>query len=215
MKFTEVKDDIIYAKLDETLQRAANLGAPPVIMDSHAPPRSKGLHLSQVIYSLYDVLKPRKDDGDPYGGRANMAMGFAWEHLLSYCIAQVFWPPVDGLFCIHPGEVERDGILMSPDAVWVCEGDEFEEWKCTQKSSEKTPLDYTTWVWQMKAYAYTLGLRKARLRILHLRGGYGKGAGRCKDNMCYKTWLLEFTESELQENWDMVMIHAKEMGWLK
>lgn len=212
MKVTPIKDAVVH-KIYDTVA-LVNSTAPPLVMSSGVP-RSPGLHLSQILGGLYEYINKRPQDDDVFRGSVYMATGFAWEQILGWAIERVF--PSDRILN-HLGEVEKDGILMSPDGfdtVDCC----LEEWKCTWKSALKRPPDdFPSWMWQMKAYCHALEVNKARLRILHISGSYYKPAvafcGRCATGPCIHTWELEFTQQELVANWAMVVNYAKETGLL-
>jgi hypothetical protein len=207
LEITEIEDSVVY-KLSDTI---ANIHpfAPPLVMSSGVP-RSGGLHLTQITSDLFGYSR---EEGSTEGNE-RMAVGFAFEHLLSWAIGQVFHQePESGGVMIHPGEWEKDGIKMSPDALWVYE-DVLEEWKATYKSSLKPLEENTTWLWQNKAYCHALGMKKARFRVLHLNGAYRRGTGRCANGPCIKTWFVEYSEAELESNWSMVVQHARSKGWL-
>lgn len=211
---TLIKDSIIY-KLESEIQAVAESAAPPLIMSSGVP-RSGGLHLSTIIRSLY--AHTFKGGGRDYtsvgGGTEYMALGFAWERVLERVIAEVF--PSERIL-LHPGEVVSDGIAMSPDGIDTVDA-LLEEWKCTFKSAVKRPDtgDFPTWMAQIKAYCRALEFTKCRLRILHLRGSYFKPLedGKVADGPIVRTWLLEFTQQELDDNWRNIVNHAKELGLL-
>lgn len=209
MIVTEVKDTIVY-KMDNIIKNFDPL-APPLIMSSGVP-RSDGLHLTKITGDLFGYGERDPNDTE---GTERMATGFALEYILSWAIGQVFH--TDDLhnagILVHAGEVELDGIKMSPDAVWVYD-DLLEEFKATWTSSNKPITERTTWLWQTKAYCLALGLNKVRFRILHVNGSYHKGTGRCANGPCFKTWLVTYTDEELQENWKMIVSHAKAKGWL-
>lgn len=211
MKYEEVGDAVVY-KLSSVIDELALKGVPPMIMDSGVP-RSGGLHLTQITSSMAGY---GDRDESSTEGTERMALGFAWEHLLSWAIGQVFHQTTieDAGILIHTGEIELESIKMSPDCVWMYD-DLLEEWKATWKSSNKTPEDYTLWRWQSMAYCLALGMNKVRMRVLHINGSYHRGEGKCKDGPCVKTWLIEYTDEELAQNWRNIKSHARIKGWLK
>lgn len=199
---TQLIKDVVHKSVEEALATSPHHLSPPMIMNSGVP-RTGGLHLSEIIRDLYKKLNPiRFQDG---GGFERMALGFAWEWVLSDAIARVF--PSDRLL-IHMGELECDGIKMSPDAFDV-EDLCLEEWKCTWSSSNKHPDDYPYYLWQIKSYCRAIECNKARLRIYHVNGDYRERVP------VVHTWLLEFSDRELEENWKFLTAHARKKGWIQ
>jgi hypothetical protein len=141
-----------------------------------------------------------------------MALGFNWERCLERTMAEVF--PSERIL-LHPGEIVCDGIAMSPDGIDVVDG-LLEEWKFTFKSATKRPDngDFPTWICQIKSYCRALEFTKCRLRVMHIRGSYYKPLedGKVADGPIVRTWLLEFSQEELDQNWSNILQHAKEMG---
>jgi len=177
--------------------------------------RSPGLHVSEIIddilTTLYGNLHPGEEVDQAKQGQ--FEKGFIWERLLSSAFGE--------RSAVRPSEVEKDGIVGSPDGinrVRLIDGGGIvygngervlEEYKCTTYSSTKDPGQNERWIMQVKAYCYMLGLQTCLFRILYLLGDY-------RENRypIYKVWLLDFTELELRENWDMIINHARFKGWL-
>lgn len=159
------------------------------------PYRSKGLHLTDIIQDMLLVL------GKDYKGPDNplwAEVGFVWEELLSMA-----WGSALGA---RPGEVELDGVVMSPDGLDRAHGI-LEEYKATWRSTNtvKTPCDEWKWMTQVKAYCKALGVTTVRFRILYLMGDY-RGSG-----PVYKEFFIEFTSQELDDNWNMLSLHRDTM----
>lgn len=169
-----------------------------------SPPRSEGLHLSTVIKSLCVDLDPKRfaQSGDLPWKKFNT--GFAFERVLEHA----FQARRTGIF--RPDEVVKDGIAMSPDGIDP-DGWWLEEFKSTWMSDFDCPEHekFRHWIWQIKAYALALDMNKARLRVLFINGDYRGGY-----EPSYKVWELHFTDEELQENWRMLLHHAKQKGML-
>lgn len=179
-----------------------------------SPERTKGLHVSQIIKSICAELDPKRfahTDDLPW---ALFETGFTFERVLEMAFAarlpQIF----------RPGEITLDGVIMSPDGIdpdgstfsfrMSGEPSVLEEYKFTKMSSSGAPDSpkFFHWFVQMKAYCLALGTPRARLRALFINGDY-----RLRD-LQYKVWDIEFTEDELQENWQMLVSHARMKGWL-
>lgn len=190
-----------------------------------APPRSTGIHCSSLIRSIAintGKLKPRANEKNNHGSRFNldqviddkdfplvMAIGFSWEDWISRQIPNMMY---------HVGEFESDGISMSPDGISVPPENEFdfslgsgiiEEFKATFKSSRKKIEDQWMWLTQVKSYCRALPTLCARIHVLHLCGDYDyKRPGMPPQ---YIVHSLQFTQNELDENWDMIL--AEKEDW--
>ncbi len=170
--------------------------------DNH--PRSKGLHLGQIIADVEETLF---GVGNKWEGEWAMAGGFIWERVLS---REFLGPALQTGKIVRPGELELDGVYLTPDG-YDTHDNVLEEWKCTWKSSNN-PIDgpkfWRYWT-QVKAYCKALGTNTARLRVLYLMGNYrGGGPHAC-------TYTAIFSQKELDNNWEMLINHAKTKGWLK
>jgi hypothetical protein len=162
------------------------------------PPRSPGLHVSQIIKGIEEDIYKKK-----YANWKNAAdVGFIWEELLSLAYRNYAVPIGE-----RPGEVERDGIIGSPDAmnfnIW-----RPEEFKFTWRSAKKTPDTIWKYMTQVKAYLKMLDAREMMMRVLYANGFYdGKGP-------VYKCGLVRFDRWEIDDNWRMLVNFAKGKGWL-
>lgn len=168
-----------------------------------APPRTPGLHLSQIIQSLCRKLDPKRYAAGQDLPWNRFECGFTFERVLEMAFAS----RRAGIF--RPGEIELDGIIMSPDGIdpdgWV-----LEEYKLTWMSSTDAPEAAKFWKWivQMQAYCYALGTCRARLRVLFLNGDYKT----CAPD--YRVWEFQFTDAELHSTWKMLLSEARAEGWL-
>ncbi len=125
--------------------------------------------------------------------RMQFEKGWLWEEALSRAFGNKA--------AVRIGEVELDGIVGSPDGIQT-DGDELiiEEYKCTAVRSDKSPVDMWRWMMQVKGYCKMVGATRCVFRILHM-----------EFVPMYKVWELEFTQSELDENWEAVLNQAKVM----
>lgn len=169
-------------------------------MDTHE--RSPGLHLSDILNSMMAATGKNTDIG--WDDAATFAAGFFWERVLRYVLLQARYEQKHLTPC---GELEMDGVFITPDVMdvkdWV-----HEENKLTWKSSNNDPHSYYRYWWQVKAGCRVLETTKARLRVYHVNGDY-RGSG-----PQWKNWEAEFTEQEIEENWSMVLNHARNEGML-
>ena len=176
--------------------------------------RSPGLHLSDIIHDMDKTLMLTNSygwDKDEVRDHRNLNFekGYLWEVALSRAFGEKA--------AHRPGEIELDGVLMSPDGTKYIESGEFtekecpieelllEEYKCTALSSEKSPADNWKWMMQVKGYCKALGATKCIFRILyHVDIMRHPGSA-------YGVFLLTFTQGELDENWEAVLNHKRVM----
>ncbi len=159
------------------------------------------LHLSQIYTAIEAEMFPGKQVDT--GNDLYWETGFLFEEALSTVFGERLGKRI--------GEVDLDGIVMSPDGVdymWnECRG-RLEEYKCTWKSSKNTPDTVWKWMVQVKGYLKVLGLHDVLFRVLYLMGDY-KGSG-----PQYKEFEVSFTQEEIDKNWEMIIGYAKRKGWL-
>lgn len=168
------------------------------------PERTPGLHLSDILTDIARDLDPRRYKDGPLD-MVKIESGFTFERVLETAFLS---RRVD---IVRPGEIEEDGILMSPDGIDMSEPDwVLEEFKFTWMSDRDAPhaQKFAKWLWQMKSYCRALRILRARLRALFANGDY-RGSG-----PTYKVWEFRFTPEELDENWRMVIGHARMKGML-
>jgi hypothetical protein len=166
--------------------------------------RSDGLHLSTVMDSLENALEPDKYKNSFFNLSVCSTFGFVWERVLE---REVVHARVDAGFLFRPGEVSRDGIVGTPDGYDV--DGILEEWKCTWKSSKRDVHSFTRYLWQVKAYCHMLGVNQVNLRILFVVGAYWGEGPSC---VCYH---LTFSKREMVQNWNMILGHARDKGWVE
>lgn len=184
--------------------------------------RSKDLlHVSTIYRSLMCDLQPKRFKREPFTMSNHVEVGILFESMLEEALAKKFSTS-------RPGEIVTDeGIAMSPDGVnpELCA---LEEYKATWMSSRHgvtdqygQPLDkFVHWFFQMKAYARALDVRRALLRVLFVNGNYNR-SGKLDDGSpdpeagpTFKTFDIHFTDEEVEENWAMLLNHARERGLL-
>lgn len=192
----------------------------PVIITLPPPdsPRTEGIHVSSIIRCLateagilnYEQLEDLSliDARNITDQRSilRMNIGLAWEkHYAMLC------PDVS----FHAGELELDGIFMTPDGESVSvvgntTSERYGQWelivveyKATYKSTN-TVGDLSTrssWMWraQLLAYCKAKGTRFAKLAALFICGDYSYPIG-----PTMKEWLIEFTQEEIDANWRLM-----------
>jgi hypothetical protein len=196
--------------------------------------RSPGLHLTDITGLIMKRVDPKRyarefDEADSENWQE---AGFIWEEILGEALAAralrnnvLPWGEL-GEVRFRPGEVELDGITMSPDALAFLPGrDEpvLEEYKATWKSM--TPwmtiedpderkvaaledTRFLPYLLQIKSYLKGVGGRRARLVIFFINGDYKAYIPRARG------FELTFTQRELDENWTMIKNTARKEGWL-
>ncbi len=172
--------------------------------------RTPGLHLS-TIYADIEAQWLKREPLEERDRAAYMSGGFLWEH----AFGQAFGRSISGLDISRPPELYLDGVIGSPDLI------DYKRWrvldtKFTWKSARKLDhMERYFWPWlcQMKAYLKMMqtlqaGANTAELYIFFVNGDYAPPIPSTRH------LELEFDQQEIEENWAMVMKHARGRGWL-
>jgi hypothetical protein len=139
-------------------------------------------------------------------------LGFIWEDILSYFFGNRYTARIP--------EVERDGLICSPDAIGPDPWGEVplvdEEYKLTWTSSNKDIEDNWYYMTQFKTYAYALNVPVTIVRIIHIMGDYSwRGQQLVEDGYrvgpVRKTYRMEWEKDELEENWNMILTNRDKM----
>ena len=159
------------------------------------------IHVSDVIHYVQDKIAPIKENDWDLPIAAEV--GFLWEDVFSTAFAERY-------VTIRPGEVEKDGMVGSPDGVNFETNESItylvdEEYKLTWRSSRKTPPDIWYWMTQFKAYCYLLGTTTTIVKVLYVMGDY-RGSG-----PTFNEWRGTFSEYEIYDNWQMLKLNKEEM----
>lgn len=197
-----------------------------------SPPRTPGLHLSDLIREMErtrfgDAYRPEKVEGDETA-RGYWEMGLTWE--LAYEIAlairyandKPLLQVVKGGPIVRPGVgrevwlrqhtvVDVSGISMTPD-VFDVKRRRVVEFKWTTRSMaradegtwEKNFYGYTT---QMKSYCRYWETREAELVVCFAVGDWKFKAGTAKPT--FRRWLFRFEDREIEGNWRAVLAEKK------
>jgi hypothetical protein len=158
------------------------------------PPRSTGVHVSQLIKAICFALEPERFGGEMDWNR--IELGFTIEKVIEQAWA------ARRVEIIRPGEISKDGISGSPDGLsFDDQGPVVEEIKCTWMSMRECPEGKKFWHWivQMKAYCYLTESTRARLHTFFVNGDYSQHR-----EPTYKCWDLQFSPGEIDENWAML-----------
>ena len=168
--------------------------------------RTKGLHVSQILrYIKQTISGDIADSGFSEEDLEWFAIvGRLWEHTL----ATILYPEPR---YARIGELERDGIIGSPDNLDL-NLQKFGEFKVTWQSSRgfQERLKFREYTWQIKSYI-ALGIPTfgeqteygAWLDVFHICGDY-----RPPKPLAHH-YELRFSHGEIREHWQMMKIHAQ------
>lgn len=137
------------------------------------------------------------------------AIGFIWEWVIERAFNRSLLQPIG----VRPGEMRRDGIIGSPDLIEVAS----DPWvvidtKATFKASWKGDnLEKFFWTWlvQLKGYCAMAHTTRARLLILFVCGTYKP------PRPIVRRFDIEFTQMEVDDNWMVIVSHARRRGWIQ
>jgi hypothetical protein len=167
------------------------------------PERTSGLHLTDIIRSIMiDAGMLKTVSGSEWGEDSlNMAgeVGFMWEEILSSALKNRLPDRI--------GEILLNGVYMSPDGLDVQDWCLW-EYKAVWHSVRRSPADNWKWMSQVKGYCKGLGCQDVKMAILYINGDW-KGGG-----PQYKGYAIHFEEIEIEENWEMIVGHARGKGWI-
>lgn len=168
------------------------------------------LHLSDIYKRLMVRLQPKRFTGAPFENNPRVETGILFESILEEALARKF-------STVRPGElVSPEGVYMSPDGVNPELG-AMEEYKATYMSSRDGIVDeygmprqkYLHWFFQILGYAKWLDTRVAMLRVLYLAGDYSKPI-----TPQFRSYRINMTDEDVDQNWAMLMQVAREEGLL-
>lgn len=171
--------------------------------------RGAGLHISQIYGDLFSDLEPTRFVRGSTPDPLRLGLGLAWETHLEKCLLL----QENGEAASRPGEmVSEEGILYNPDLIIFNGSTRLGEIKLTWASSREFPNEPTNglppkaerYIVQMQAYCHCLETPHARLLAYFVNGDYTRNSG-----PQLKAWDLTFTTRELDENWAMLLNHAR------
>lgn len=180
-------------------------------MDVGAERTTDRLHVSTIVTAIGVATGQMEKFDDSPAGRTlwdpdcTTEPGFLWEH--------VFTEAVGERAGMRVGELERDGIVGSPDGLCILECPdrpsesiiEVVDTKCTWKSRPKLESELLAgggpkswyYIHQMMTYCAIVGATRGRLEVLYLVGDYKQGthlpAPKCA------TYLLVWEAWEIEE----------------
>ena len=216
MIVTEIDDTDLLTKLD-------NLQFLPVL--APAMPRTLGVvHLSDIYKIVMKRMFPARFGG-PMNARL-IRVGLIFETMLERGLIETY-------ATVRPGELISDeGIYMTPDGVnpMLCAGEEYKAtyMSCGKGISERVwvgelcydiPLDkFLHWFIQMMGYARWLFVNIFILRVLFIDGDWKfiklPDGSSVPNRPIFKSYRIEFTDKEIEGNWEMLMNVAREEGLL-
>lgn len=178
--------------------------------------RSPGLHQSRILHHVlqsYDPERFGQKEGTP--AYANFMMGLIFERALEMAwVSREFQVRPE---LIRPGEIIRDGIIVTPDGYDTHHG-RPEEYKFTKMSCRQPITDKKFWhYWvQLKAQAWVTGSNEGVLWLCHVNGNWSKDFKNDPEaGYVIRGYVDQWTNLELEENWVNVYIrNALRMGWL-
>lgn len=196
--------------------------------------RTPGLHMSAIYGSLYQKLEPKRfteavTDDAKAAKAVRMEVGTAFEEVLEEALASRIFGDRPGEYVTQHADTCRlfrrtvgvgddpclcgAGVIYSPDHLIFEEGiSRLGEFKCTWMSVRYGIEDrrFDKWFCQMKAYAYHLRTRHARLYAMFINGDYSFKPPYGDPHI--QAWDIEFTARELENNWTMLHRHGLKEG---
>ena len=171
-------------------------------------PRTAGTHVTAVIAHLQRSMGEKEPDHWESAGLC----GFLWEEAISTALRnQHLRGEGKDLGLVVPGELEEDGLLLTPDDMAWGEGGAVYEYKFTWKSYRKSPPE-SIWKYmvQLKAYCYVLRQFVGNLVVLYCCGNYGPPSPIGPVGVSFL-----FSPQELVDNWHMIRQGAADMERIK
>lgn len=179
--------------------------------------RTPGLHISEIYNSLFEEMEPARFSKGDGPDRVKMEVGTAFEETLEIALAQRLLGDRPGEFacmpCARVVPVGTPGsIIFSPDYFLFNGVTRLGEFKATWMSIRHGIHDarFEKWRVQMKAYAKPLQMLHARLYVLWVNGDYSWKPPYGGAHL--RAWDFEFTQRELDDNFNMLMRHARKKG---
>lgn len=166
-----------------------------VLSEEQLASRSPGLHVSSIINHISTTLGRRDNDFTEAELNRFATIGRLWEAQLAQAL---FRPPRYERI----GELEKDGIVGSPDALDL-EDLAVMEFKVTWKSAKRPIESFREFWWQQMAYCAMTGFERSRLYVFYVCGNYAPPVPFAK------AYNAAFTAQELRANWDMLCREGK------
>lgn len=189
-------------------------GYPHIITGTPTESRSERstntLHLSTIYRDLEQAaIRQRESDMTEDELAWYAAGGWLWERVFSRAYADSMTDGIDPDL-VRPDEWTLDGITGSPDGIRLSSW-RVVELKCRWMSANKLDQLEKHFFWelvQVKGYCKMTGATEAELWVFFVNGDYRP------PRPLVRGLLLEFTEREIEESWDMIKAHAHRRGWV-
>lgn len=177
-------------------------------------PRTPGLHMSQIYGDLYQDLEPgrfkRDTAPDPLRLEAGLAFESFLEEAFKHRVMHGERPPE--LTHYEPG-VDTP-ILYNPDLLIFDEHIRVVEIKLSWMSSRELPREvanhlpqkFSKYLCQLQAYCHCLETNLGRLIFFGVNGDYNRDGAFTPLLLAFD---FEFTRRELDDNWTLLMAHAR------
>lgn len=186
--------------------------------------RTEGCHVSAIVNQMMKKLDPKRYDRvQSQRDRENwQETGFLWEDILASAFASAAAENTHGggVVRFRPGELEKDGIIGSPDALVIDDdadalGPIVEEYKATWKSGASLDVSpefqagafeevkWLPYLLQIQAYCYLAGATRARLYIWLANGTYEHYIP------ATRAYFFTFSQAELETAWQGLLNNAR------
>lgn len=186
--------------------------------------RTPGLHMSEIYNSLFSDLEPARFKKDGKFNQAMMEIGLTFEEALAERILGArpgeFASTPEGVIVPigTPNSIifSADHFFYDEDHAFVSNGVAFGgEFKATKMSISKgiDHKKFDKWYVQMKAYGKPLQMRYWRLMVLFVLGDWSWKPPHGDTEL--RAWDIEFTQKELNDNWAVLMRHARKKGMIE
>ena len=175
--------------------------------------RAPGLHMSDIYNDLYQDLEPKRYVRGSIPDPLRLEAGLSCESFLEEALKKRLGGERPDPF------VSEEGIHFSPDLIIFNGSTRVGEIKLTWLSSREMPRGpanglppkFSKYLVQMMAYCHCLETPDARLIGFFINGKYEHFKS---GNPELLAWDLQFSKRELDENWSLLMTHARHKGLL-
>jgi hypothetical protein len=199
----------------------------PMFLPQPKTPRSPGVHVSSIIRCIATeagILKPEWAEELSLVDARTITDPVAILRIsIGLAIEQYYIPEILSHYGVldHPGELHYDGVYMTHDgeseSVIITLNERgknhvgvyqrVHEVKATYKSTRTVGDLSSQWMWlaQMKAYCIAKGTRFAVMHCWFLCGDY-----KYPIKPIRLVWEIEFTQDELDNNWNLLADYKRE-----
>lgn len=177
---------------------------PSVLNEERSARKRDVVHVSGAIKHILLKMDPKRYGSDITDDtRVLWEMGLAWEDI---ALSRAFWKRIlKRKFPKHSYrqvQTEKDSIWGTCDMVSLGKNRVITESKLTQISMVNDPAEsikFWSWRVQMMAYCHMWECRDALLPVCFLNGDYRPR------RIVPRAWSVKFEQSELVENWGMLL----------